>query len=249
MTSNKQLINALETALTLSKTLNKDKEVENCPYCLEEIKDVNAVTLPCGHKCDLKCLLSDMFIKGKMEKVKCCLCRGDIMTNNDVNELRKTRESGEREEQERQNEYLRELRQQQRQNDEQWRQLMEEQRENDEIEEQHRERQRREETARFEMSHPILRNNRRINLLDSWRLRRNTCGYEILQTILDARQTTMNYRECCKVMGRLKNSYTTDTYRRNLHKLKDKGYITWNENGAFITELKLTPAFVNINLD
>lgn len=273
MNSQQTLINNLELALNLAKSINTDKhpekkDIDTCYYCLDKIDiNKNFSVLNCGHKSHLKCLLTDLALNSN---VKCGLCRNDVMSPEEKAEIRRIKAEGARAQQQRQEEYMRELMEEQRQEQrqEELREfgLTAEDRENNErvlreaytADRQRREQERREryqqreaerneETAQYSQKYRHLLNNRRVNLLDSWRLRINTCGYEILQTLLDADNNKLHWKETTKIMGRIKNSYTHDTIRRNVMKLKTKGYITLSYEGRYLTEIQLTEDFKNIN--
>lgn len=266
MMNQTQLINNLQNVLNMSKQIYKEQQRENCPYCLEEIEETNKTILPCGHQSHLKCLLTDMIMKESIDKVKCSFCREDIISYREkisiVNTRRQARIEENRRQQEelriRQEEFNREIGQintlpllssdsddsSEDSNVERTLEMRatEEQRQRDERI--RRQREREEQRTRYTQQYTTLVNNTRVNLLDGWRVRRNTCGYEILQTLLNSRNNTLQWRECKKIMSILKSSYTHETFRRNLNKLRDEGYLLYLGGGSFVENVKLSREFL-----
>ena len=253
----------LENAIKSIKNLNKDKEEHNCPYCLEEVEEINKAVLGCGHYCHLKCLFTDMVIN-REKNPKCCLCRQRVLSAEEHSEAYDVRNRGEREAEERHRIELRERQEEFRREAEEQRIQQEEQQQQDEREVRsylndvrQRIRERQEEGTeqreiriqRYRREYSTLYNNNRINLLETWRVRRNTCGYEILQVLMDSVGTEINWKECKKIIETLKNGYSHDTFRRNLRRLEENGYITFVGGVRYIENIKLTPEFVLINLN
>jgi len=90
--------------------------------------------------------------------------------------------------------------------------------------------------------YPIFFNDERLTkILDSWKLRKNTTGYKIIQILIN-NNGTITPRELKNIINN-KKSITHSTFRTNLFKLKDNNYIDLTFNGQVLTGIKLTETY------
>ena len=240
-----QLKELLKQSLNLVESIEEPKkvienEVETCYICLEDIDlNKNSVSLTCGHKLHFDCFMKNMIINNK-RRGKCGLCRKEYLSEDDRDDIREIQRQSRIETERRQEEYVRGLR-------EEAERERTERRQADIDNFDRRQRVRNEETERYRRGYTALGNDERVPLLNSWRLRRHTCGYRILQLLQNATNHSIEHRYVSTIISRLSESYTHETYRRNLFKLQDKGYVTliFNDSG-YLSEIKLTSDYIRL---
>ena len=85
----------------------------------------------------------------------------------------------------------------------------------------------------------------RIELLESWRIRRNTYAYSLIQILLDADGNELGINEINKIIRGKRAGYSHTTIRKGLNKLIEKNYIEVANEGVYIERVRLTERYLS----
>jgi hypothetical protein len=234
--------------------INSANEAEDCLYCLEPMGEKNIIILECGHKTHMTCFMKHIIHNGgNIIRSSCSMCRALTISREIQDEIHQTRILANRQRDLDQQAYLNELRarevgydsdsdsddelpttivnglpiQDARREADRQRYLQRQ------VDEEARNRQA---LARYQ----VYRDNTRLTTLrDTWRMRRNSCGYRIVQ-ILQNCNGPIRYGDIRRLLRcREGGTFTHQTFSTALRRLETTGYITHQSTNGNLTTITL----------